>query len=192
MLLQLIGMRKPQPAGSSRTCDRRELQKRMNVGHVDDHTGAELGFDLILFHLVLFLLALGVGRRGRFRRFVRRLLLRLGALVTGVNLLVCWVGVASFASLTLSEKKRQRDTGVTELSEGYWFNDIRWNNQTLPLLYLINSTWIRPCLCFGHPRDFSQSLLNTYSHRRICVKLSKLSKTGHLQLLIHLTCSPRA
>lgn len=90
----------------------------MNVGHVDDHTGAELGFDLILFRLVLFLLALGNGRRRRFRRFTRRLLLHLGTLLTGVNLLVCWVSVASFTSLTLSEK-RQRDTSVTEVSEGY-------------------------------------------------------------------------
>jgi len=42
----------------SNTCDCGELQRWLNIGHIDDYTGAELRFVLVLVCLILFFFAL--------------------------------------------------------------------------------------------------------------------------------------
>lgn len=79
------------PTNSRRTCDGRELQGGMDVGHVDGDAGAELRLDLVLVRLLpLVLLGLGdFGRRPGGVQLTGSFLLLLGTLVAVGNLVDC-------------------------------------------------------------------------------------------------------
>ena len=87
-----------QPQTNSCTCDCGELQRWLYIGHLDDHTGAELRFVLVLFCLIVLFAAVQDCSWRRFWLCCFYLLL-----VTSVALGIWWVSVSSFTPVPLSE-----------------------------------------------------------------------------------------